>query len=154
MATRRTRSGSSPRSISIARYQRFERAEEGYRKALALAEELGMRPLQAHCHRGLGRLYQRRGDPEAGATAAAAARELYRAMDMTFWLDETEFRRRRSWPQPTTSPILPEAMLQRFRERAPGYDRENRFFQEDFDELRGAGLSRARRCRASWEGEA
>jgi len=39
----------------------------------------------------------------------------------------------------TTSPILPEAMLQRFHERAPGYDRENRFFQEDFDELRGAG---------------
>jgi class 3 adenylate cyclase/tetratricopeptide (TPR) repeat protein len=68
----------------------FERAEEGYRKALALAEELGMRPLQAHCHRGLGRLYQRRGDPEAGATAAAAARELYRAMGMTFWLDKTD----------------------------------------------------------------
>ena len=39
----------------------------------------------------------------------------------------------------TTSPILPEAMLQRFRDRAPAYDRENRFFQEDFDELRGAG---------------
>jgi hypothetical protein len=30
-------------------------------------------------------------------------------------------------------------MLQRLRERAPGYDRENRFFQEDFDELRQAG---------------
>jgi alkylation response protein AidB-like acyl-CoA dehydrogenase len=30
-------------------------------------------------------------------------------------------------------------MLQRFRDRAPGYDRENQFFQEDFDELRGAG---------------
>ena len=40
---------------------------------------------------------------------------------------------------PTASPLLPEAMLQRFRERAPGYDRENRFFQEDFDDLRGAG---------------
>ena len=31
-----------------------------YRQALALAEELGMRPLQAHCHRGLGTLYARR----------------------------------------------------------------------------------------------
>lgn len=41
---------------------------------------------------------------------------------------------------PTASPILPEAMLERFRERAPGYDRENRFFQEDFDELRQAGF--------------
>ncbi|HEY7142111.1 MAG TPA: acyl-CoA dehydrogenase family protein [Methylomirabilota bacterium] len=42
-------------------------------------------------------------------------------------------------PTPSPSPILPEAMLQRFRDRAPGYDRENQFFQEDFDELRGAG---------------
>ena len=39
----------------------------------------------------------------------------------------------------TTSPILSDAMLERFRERAPVYDRENRFFQEDFDELRAAG---------------
>jgi alkylation response protein AidB-like acyl-CoA dehydrogenase len=38
-----------------------------------------------------------------------------------------------------TSPILPDAMLERFRERAPVYDRENRFFREDFDELRAAG---------------
>ena len=34
-----------------------ERAEAYYRQALTLAEELGMRPLQAHCHRGLGTLY-------------------------------------------------------------------------------------------------
>jgi hypothetical protein len=40
---------------------------------------------------------------------------------------------------PTASSILSEEMLQRFSERAPGYDRENRFFQEDFDELRQAG---------------
>ena len=39
----------------------------------------------------------------------------------------------------TTSPILPDAMLERFRERASVYDRENRFFREDFDELRAAG---------------
>src|SRR5207249_5013936 len=32
-------------------------AETHYQQALALAEELGMRPLQAHCHRGLGTLY-------------------------------------------------------------------------------------------------
>ena len=35
--------------------------------------------------------------------------------------------------------ILTDEMLARFDERAPGYDRENRFFQEDFDELRAAG---------------
>jgi tetratricopeptide (TPR) repeat protein len=31
-----------------------QRAEACYREALTLAEQLGMRPLQAHCHRGLG----------------------------------------------------------------------------------------------------
>jgi alkylation response protein AidB-like acyl-CoA dehydrogenase len=40
---------------------------------------------------------------------------------------------------PAASGILSEEMLRRFRERAPRYDRENRFFQEDFDELRQAG---------------
>jgi tetratricopeptide (TPR) repeat protein len=34
-----------------------EEAEAHYREALALAEELGMRPLQAHCHLALGSLY-------------------------------------------------------------------------------------------------
>ena len=45
-----------------------EPAEAHYRQALALAEELGMRPLQAHCHRGLGTLYAtigRRAGPRA-----------------------------------------------------------------------------------------
>jgi alkylation response protein AidB-like acyl-CoA dehydrogenase len=40
---------------------------------------------------------------------------------------------------PPGSGILSENILQRCRERAPAYDRENRFFQEDFDELRRAG---------------
>lgn len=40
---------------------------------------------------------------------------------------------------PAGSGLLSEQMLRRFQERAPGYDRENRFFQEDFDELRQAG---------------
>jgi class 3 adenylate cyclase/tetratricopeptide (TPR) repeat protein len=68
----------------------LDRAEEGYRKALALAEQLGMRPLQAHCHLGLGHLHRRRGDAAAAAAALGAARELFRAMGMTFWLQETE----------------------------------------------------------------
>jgi class 3 adenylate cyclase/tetratricopeptide (TPR) repeat protein len=68
----------------------LDRAEEGYRKALALAEQLGMRPLQAHCHHGLGRLHRRRGDAASAAAAMAAARNLFRAMDMTFWLHQTE----------------------------------------------------------------
>jgi alkylation response protein AidB-like acyl-CoA dehydrogenase len=38
-----------------------------------------------------------------------------------------------------TKQLLPEEMLERFRQRAATYDRENRFFQEDFDELVAAG---------------
>lgn len=37
------------------------------------------------------------------------------------------------------SSVLTETLLQRCRERAAGYDRENRFFHEDFDELKAAG---------------
>jgi class 3 adenylate cyclase/tetratricopeptide (TPR) repeat protein len=72
----------------------LDRAEENYRKALALAEQLGMRPLEGHCHRGLSRLHCRTGNAEAAAAEVAAARDLYRAMDMTFWLQEAEEERR------------------------------------------------------------
>jgi tetratricopeptide (TPR) repeat protein len=67
-----------------------EQAESYYRQALALAEELGMRPLQAHCHRGLGILYTNIGQREKACTELAAAIHLYRTMDMTFWLPQTE----------------------------------------------------------------
>jgi tetratricopeptide (TPR) repeat protein len=65
-------------------------AEEYYRQALALAEELGMRPLQAHCHRGLGTVYATTGQREQACAALSTAIDLYRAMDMTFWLPEAE----------------------------------------------------------------
>src|ERR671931_711819 len=65
-------------------------AEAYYQQALALADDLGMRPLQAHCHRGLGTLYATTGQHEQARTALSAAIELYRAMEMTFWLPETE----------------------------------------------------------------
>jgi tetratricopeptide (TPR) repeat protein len=61
-----------------------------YRQALALAEELGMRPLQAHCHLGLGTLYLKLGRPEQARIELTTAIELYRAMDMTFWLPRAE----------------------------------------------------------------
>jgi tetratricopeptide (TPR) repeat protein len=61
-----------------------------YNQAIALAEDLGMCPLQAHCHRGLGTLYAATGQREQARTALAAAIEMYRAMDMTFWLPQTE----------------------------------------------------------------
>ena len=61
-----------------------------YLQALALAEELGMRPLQAHCHLGLGTLYLKLGRPEQARIELTTAIELYRAMDMTFWLPRAE----------------------------------------------------------------
>ena len=65
-------------------------AEDAYRQALALAEELGMLPLQAHCHRVLGTLYAATGQREQARTELSAAIDLYRAMDMTFWLPQAE----------------------------------------------------------------
>ena len=67
-----------------------ESAETHYRQALTLAEELGMRPLQAHCHLGLGTLYVQTGRPELARAALTAAIALYRAMDMAFWLPQAE----------------------------------------------------------------
>jgi tetratricopeptide (TPR) repeat protein len=65
-------------------------AEAHYHQALALAEELGMRPLQAHCYRGLGTLYARIGRPAQARVELSAAIELYHTMDMTFWLPQAE----------------------------------------------------------------
>jgi tetratricopeptide (TPR) repeat protein len=74
---------------------RHERADPGqgekhYRDAMTLAVELGMRPLTAHCHFGLGKLYKdtcRRDDSHEQLVAAGA---MYREMDMTFWLSKAE----------------------------------------------------------------
>ena len=65
-------------------------AEAHYQQALTLAEELDMRPLQAHCHNGLGTLYAATGQREQAHAALAAALALYRTMEMTFWLPQTE----------------------------------------------------------------
>jgi len=67
-----------------------EPAAAHYRQALALADELGMRPLLAHCHRGLGTLYVQTGCPEQARAALTAAIALYRDMEMTFWIPQVE----------------------------------------------------------------
>jgi class 3 adenylate cyclase/tetratricopeptide (TPR) repeat protein len=67
-----------------------ETAETHYRQALALAEALGMRPLQAHCHRSLGTLYAKMDQREPARAELSTAIELYRTMDMTLWRLETE----------------------------------------------------------------
>jgi tetratricopeptide (TPR) repeat protein len=76
----------------VARHEPSERdqAEAHHRQALALTVDLGMRPLQAHCHRGLGMLYAKIGRQEPARTELSAAIELYQSMTMTFWLPQAE----------------------------------------------------------------
>jgi hypothetical protein len=68
----------------------YDEAAAHYRQALALAEELGMRPLAAHCHLGLGVRYQRIGKREPARATLSTAIEILRAMGMTFWLPRAE----------------------------------------------------------------
>jgi hypothetical protein len=49
-----------------------------------------MRPLQAHCHRGLGTLYRQTRQAEQARAELTTAIDMYRDMEMTFWLPETE----------------------------------------------------------------
>ena len=65
-------------------------ADGHYREALALADELGMRPLVAHCHLGLGKLYRRTGKREQAQEHLTTATTMYREMDMRFWLEQAE----------------------------------------------------------------
>jgi tetratricopeptide (TPR) repeat protein len=71
-------------------------AESGaanYQQALALARMHEMRPLVAHCRLGLGKLYDRMGEPEHARENMTAATMSYREMDMHFWLEaEAEMR--------------------------------------------------------------
>ncbi len=59
-------------------------------EALALATELGMRPLIAHCHAGLGKLYQRTGKRQEAQEHLTTATTMYREMGMTYWLEQAE----------------------------------------------------------------
>jgi hypothetical protein len=61
-----------------------------FHQALALAEPRGMRPLVAHCHLGLGKLYRRTGDRQQAREHLITATTMYREMDMRFWLEQAE----------------------------------------------------------------
>ena len=67
-----------------------EAADRHFHQALALATELGMRPLVAHCHLGLGTLYRRTGDRAKAEEHLTTATTMYREMGMTFWLEKAE----------------------------------------------------------------
>jgi tetratricopeptide (TPR) repeat protein len=63
-----------------------DKVEHHYLAAIALAEELEMRPLLARCHLGLGRLYLRAGDRDRAADHLLTAKRLFSVMDMPLWL--------------------------------------------------------------------
>jgi tetratricopeptide (TPR) repeat protein len=65
-------------------------AERCYHQALAAADELGMRPLAAHCHLGLSTLYRRTGDGARAREQLTTATTMYRDMQMPFWLEQAK----------------------------------------------------------------
>jgi Tetratricopeptide repeat len=65
-------------------------AEVHYRDAILLAQELGLSPLIAHCHLGLGKLNRRTGKRQEAQEQLTTATTMYREMGMTYWLEKTE----------------------------------------------------------------
>jgi class 3 adenylate cyclase/tetratricopeptide (TPR) repeat protein len=67
-----------------------ETAKQHYHQAITLAEEVGMRPLIAHCHSGLAKLYRRTGKHAESDQHLAAATSMYCEMGMPFWVEKTK----------------------------------------------------------------
>jgi hypothetical protein len=67
-----------------------EAVETSYRATSALASDLAMRPLVAHCHLGLGMLYRRTGDRERTQEHLGIAAAMYREMGLSFGLEKME----------------------------------------------------------------
>ena len=67
-----------------------ESAEGYFRQALALAETLGLRPLSAHCHLGLGTLSGRAGRPQEARASLTAAATMFAEMDTRHWRAQAE----------------------------------------------------------------
>jgi tetratricopeptide (TPR) repeat protein len=77
----------------------FEAADCHYTQALTLATQLGMRPLVAHCHLGLGKLAGRKSDSERAHEHLTTAAAMYREMGMDFWLAQAETALRSPGPE-------------------------------------------------------
>ncbi len=67
-----------------------QQAEGYHRQTMALATDLGMRPLVGHCHLSLGKLYRRMGKREQAQGNLRTATTMYHEMDMRFWLEQAE----------------------------------------------------------------
>jgi tetratricopeptide (TPR) repeat protein len=61
-----------------------------FREAAALASQLGMRPLVAHCRFGLGKLSRHTGKLDQAREHLTIATTMYREMEMPFWLEQAE----------------------------------------------------------------
>jgi len=105
-------------------------SEVHYHQALALAEPRGMRPLIAHCRRGLGKLHARTGQRHLAQEHLTTATTMYREMGMQFWLGRAEAELRSGWSplrrrrrlltdSPRRSPVQPRRFLPKFV-REPG----------------------------------
>ncbi|KPK24898.1 MAG: hypothetical protein AMK69_15510 [Nitrospira bacterium SG8_3] len=70
--------------------EQIQHAIQTYRQAMEQARGLGMRPLVAHNHLGLGQVYIKKGEPRKARSELMAAIDLYRSMGMSFWLPEAE----------------------------------------------------------------
>jgi class 3 adenylate cyclase len=64
----------------------LESAEASLGQALALAEQLGLRPLEARCHLDLGTLYRRAGRPDEARAELSTSATMFREMEMMSWL--------------------------------------------------------------------
>jgi tetratricopeptide (TPR) repeat protein len=67
-----------------------DQAERHFGEALAQGEELGLRPLAARCHLGLGALYARIGRPERSEGHLTTALTMFREMEMPYWIEQAE----------------------------------------------------------------
>ena len=67
-----------------------EFGEAQYRKSLSFAEKRGMRPLVAHCHFGLGKLYRQMGKNKEAEELYTTTTAMYREMEMGFWEKRAE----------------------------------------------------------------
>jgi hypothetical protein len=75
-----------PRGEGDSRFAVFAGAADAVPAALAVQRG----PLQAYCHLGLGKLYRQIGRHEAAQVELSTTIEMFRDMEMTFWLPGAE----------------------------------------------------------------
>ena len=68
----------------------LETAAGHYRQAIVLADDLGLHPLAACCHGGLGKLYRRMGKGAEAKAHLATAATMFRQTGTRFWLEQAE----------------------------------------------------------------